>query len=135
MLLKLSLLKKIKQLCVDRVKYNRKYRSEKKDYKKTNMKHQETIKLNEQYVQNNIIMYKELIKLTPNINGLNYDLIQSKSNAKLIDKCKNSFKLVQLRNEYRYIIDYLTLKTLPKKWQSSVELDIPERLKKEFSQS
>ncbi len=135
MLLKLSLLKKIKQLCVDRVKYNRKYRSEKKDYKKTNMKHHETIQLNKQYVQNNIIMYKELIKSTPDISSLNFDLIQSKSNVKLIDKCQNSFKLVQLRNEYKYVIDYLTVKTLPNVKNDNSDTLLMEIMKNKYIMS
>jgi very-short-patch-repair endonuclease len=113
MKLKFSLLKKVKKLCVDNLKYKKKYISDKEENDKINMIQHETIELNKKYIKNNIIMYIELIKRTPDIKSLNYDLIQSKSNVKLISKCQNSFKLVQLRNEYQYIINYLTFKTLP----------------------
>lgn len=124
LLLKLSLLKKIKQLCLINTKNRHIYMKNKQEYDIKNKTHEETIKTNKKYIVNNVIHYDEIIKSVPEMINLElYDLSLSKQNVKLIKKCQNCFKLVQVRNEYRYIIDYLTTNSI-----SSIKNDNSDKL-------
>jgi hypothetical protein len=124
LLLKLSLLKKIKQLCLINTKNRHIYMKNIQEYDIKNKTHEETIKTNKKYIVNNVIQYDEIIKSVPEMINLElYDLSLSKQNVKLIKKCQNCFKLVQVRNEYRYIIDYLTTNSI-----SSIKNDNSDKL-------